>query len=158
MWLNVNLGKVNLEACWPVVYLVGRPTCPQDLVTHVLTGPALLHSPIVADQSQASWPLSSPPPSPLVSMFLASLHWFSSVMGAMVLYCILTWSLHQEFIQKHWRGYSANLTACTSPESKTLSTSADKVVQLSASCLYREKNNRFYYKPWITLLQNYSLL
>ena len=49
-----------------------------------LSGPALLHLPIIADQSQASWPLCSPPPSPSVSMFLASLHWFSSVMGAVV--------------------------------------------------------------------------
>ena len=65
MWLNVNLGKVNLETCWPAVYLVGRPTCPQGLlVAHVLAGPALLHSPVVADQSQAIWPLCSPPPSP----------------------------------------------------------------------------------------------
>ena len=62
---------------------MGRPTCPQGLlVTRMLTGPALLHLPIVADQSQASWPLCSPPPSPSVSMFLASLHWFSSVTGA----------------------------------------------------------------------------
>ena len=82
----IDLGKVNLETCWPAVYLVGRPTCSQGLlVTHVLTGPALLHSPIVADQSQASWPLCSPLPSPLVSMFLASLHWFSSGTGAVVL-------------------------------------------------------------------------
>ena len=65
MWLNVYLGKVNLETCWPVVYLVGRLTCLQGLlVTHVLTGPALLHSPIIADQSQASWLLWSPPLSP----------------------------------------------------------------------------------------------
>ena len=84
--LNVNIGKVNLETCWPAVYLVGRPTCWQCLlVTHVLTGPALLHSPIVADQSHASWPLCSPPPSPTLSMFFASLHWFSSVTGAVVL-------------------------------------------------------------------------
>ena len=86
MWLNVNLGKVNLETCWPAVYLVGHPTCPQGtLASYVLTGPALLHLPIIADQSQASWPLCSPPPSPSVSMFLASLHWFSSVTGAVVL-------------------------------------------------------------------------
>ena len=90
MWLNVYLGKVNLETCWPAVYLMGRPTCPQGLlVTHVLAGPALLHSPNIADQSQASWPLCSPPfpptPSPSVSMFLASLHWFCSVTGAVVL-------------------------------------------------------------------------
>ena len=46
-WLNVNLGKVNLETSWPAGYLMGRPTCPQGLlVTHVLTGPALLHLPI----------------------------------------------------------------------------------------------------------------
>ena len=70
MWLNVNLGKINLETCWPAVYLVGRPTCPQGLlVTHGLTGPALLHSPIVADQSLASWPLCSPPPSKYVPCF-----------------------------------------------------------------------------------------
>ena len=86
MWLNVNLGKVNLETCWPAVYSVGCPTCPQGLlVTHVLTGPDLLHSQIVTDQSQASWPLCSPSPCPSVRMFLASLHWFSSVMGAVVL-------------------------------------------------------------------------
>ena len=85
MWLNVNLGKLNLQTRWPAVYLVGRPTCLQGLpVTHVLAGPALLQSPIVTDQSQASWPLCSPPPSPSVSMFLASLHWFSSVTGAVV--------------------------------------------------------------------------
>ena len=35
--------------------------------------------------SYCSWLLCSPPPSPLVSMFLASLHWFSSVTVAVVL-------------------------------------------------------------------------
>ena len=53
MWLYVNLGKLNLETCWLAVNLMGHPTCPQGLlVTHMLTGPALLHLPIIADQSQ----------------------------------------------------------------------------------------------------------
>ena len=81
-WLNVHLGKVHLETCWPAVYLVGRPTCPQGLlVAHVLAGPALLHSPIVADQSQTSfnYRFTPTPPSPSVSMFLASLNWIFPV-------------------------------------------------------------------------------
>ena len=54
-WLNVNFGKVNLETCWPAVYLVGYPTRAQGLfVTHMLGRPVLLPSSIIADQPQAS--------------------------------------------------------------------------------------------------------
>ena len=48
MWLNVNSGKVNLLASG---LPHGAPHMPQGLlVTHMLAGPALLHSPIAADQ------------------------------------------------------------------------------------------------------------
>ena len=43
MWLNVSLGKVNLETCWPAVYLMGCPTCPQGLpVTQCMCSLGLL--------------------------------------------------------------------------------------------------------------------
>ena len=46
------LDEVNLETCWPAVYLVGRPTHSQgSLVDHVLARPALLPSPINVDSS-----------------------------------------------------------------------------------------------------------
>ena len=74
-----NLGKVNLETCWPAVYHGGRPTGSQGpLAAHVLAVPALPFSRMIADQSQ----LLLPPPLPVVSMFLAALHWFFSMTGA----------------------------------------------------------------------------
>ena len=51
------LDEVNLETCWPAVYLVGRPIHSQgSLVDHVLARPTLLPSPINVDPSNPIQP------------------------------------------------------------------------------------------------------
>ena len=75
-----NLGKVNLETCWPAVYHVGRPTRSQG----PLAVPAMPFSRMTAYQSTLLLPPPPPPPLPLVHMFLAAIQWFSNATGAMV--------------------------------------------------------------------------